>query len=82
MLLGILLSCSFPVDQRPSCAQYVACLAERDTRDGTQTDVARFDVAGECWGTTRGADLCDAACTSGLAFIADHDSPVTASCAP
>lgn len=81
-MLLLLYACAFPVDQSPSCAQYVACLAARDARDGTATDVVRFSPAGDCWGTPRGGELCATACEAGLVFLHDHDATDLVECAP
>lgn len=82
MLFLSLLACGFPVEQRPSCAQYVTCLSARDARDGTDTDTVRFRPEGDCWGNGTGADLCDRACTQGLAYLADREPDLGAACAP
>jgi hypothetical protein len=82
MLLATLLSCTLPVDQRPSCARYVECLAARDDRDGTSTDVKRFLPDGDCWGNATGADLCDRACTAGLDWLAEREPDLAPACRP
>jgi hypothetical protein len=69
----LLASCTFPVEQPEVCARYIACIAARDARDGTNTDVVRFSKEGDCWGTPRGGTLCETACKSGLAFLAEKD---------
>ena len=78
----VLLSCSFPVDQRPSCARYVECLQARDERDGASTDVVRFEVDGACWSNSEAADLCDRACINGLAYLAEREPDLAGACAP
>ncbi|MEQ1506582.1 MAG: hypothetical protein ABMB14_30415 [Myxococcota bacterium] len=80
MWLLTFVSCSLPVDPRPSCARYVACVEARDARDGSTTDVDRFAPDGACWGGEAGADLCDRACTAGLAWLADREPDL--GCAP
>jgi hypothetical protein len=82
MWLVLLASCTIPVPQRPACARYVTCLEARDARDGTETDVVRFEPDGDCWNVRAGADLCDRACTAGLAWLADREPDLAAACSP
>jgi hypothetical protein len=79
-MLWILLACAPEVEQTPACATFVACQSARDEASGTTTDTVRFTPAGECWGTPAGQDLCDRACTNGLAFLRDRYTDLPDAC--
>lgn len=78
MLLLLFAACT-EVVQTPACADYVACVQATDASRNTTTDVLRFQPEGDCWGTPAGAELCDRACTNGLAF---HQQRFPGVCAP
>lgn len=82
LVLLLLFSCSIPVEQRAACASFVTCLAARDARDGTSTDVARYLPEGDCWGGDTIADLCERSCESGLSFLAEREPDLGEACAP
>lgn len=82
--LGFLQSCA-PDDftQSEACGRYVACVSALDEAAGLVTDTARFAPEGSCWGFSQaGFDLCDRACTAGLAFIQERYDEVPGECAP
>lgn len=72
--LGLLGGCEpEKLEQSAACAQYVACVAALDTSSGTETNLLRFEPEGACWGFSQaGFDLCDRACTDGLAFVQER----------
>ena len=55
--------------QSEACRTYVACVRALDVRDGLTTDAVRFEPDGDCWGGEKIADVCDRACTRGLALV-------------
>lgn len=69
------------VTQTPACASFVACAIARDAELGLETDVARFDAAGDCWGSPAGQQLCDEACDNGLTFLRERYSALPPECA-
>jgi hypothetical protein len=83
-LLGLLGGCSGEdLEQSASCAQYVACIAAMDATRGTETDLLRFAPEGSCWGFSEaGFDLCDRACTDGLAFVQERYTAPPEECLP
>lgn len=82
MLLPFLIACAADVSQTPACASFVACSTARDAQLGLETDVARFDAAGDCWGSAAGQKLCDEACDNGLAFLRERYPDLPDACAP
>jgi hypothetical protein len=80
-LLLLLLGCA-EVSQTPTCEEYVACLGARDEARGTTTDMLRFEAQGDCWGSPAGADLCDRACTNGLAWLQESETDLPEACSP
>ena len=71
------------LEQSASCAQYVACVAAMDATSGTETNLLRFEPEGSCWGFSQaGFDLCDRACTDGLAFVQERYTAPPEECRP
>lgn len=81
MLLLLLLACATEVTQTAACAAFVSCAQARDAQLGLETDVARFDAAGDCWGSPAGQDLCNEACENGLAFLNERYAGLPTECA-
>lgn len=83
-LLGLLGGCGEEkLEQSASCAQYVACVGAMDATSGTETDLLRFEPEGSCWGFSEaGFDLCDRACTKGLAFVQERYNTPPEECRP
>lgn len=79
--LLLLFACA-DVSQSPACATYVSCVEARDAARGSSTDLLRFQPDGECWGTPAGADLCDRACTNGLAWLQESETDLPEVCTP
>ena len=79
LLLAAAAGCG-DVQQRPACADYVACVQARDLQSGTSTNVDRFDVGGGCWGGDTGADLCETGCVQGLEFLRERQPDLPAEC--
>lgn len=83
MFLALLIACAGDLSQTPACATFVACSLARDAQLGLETDVARFDAAGACWGgSAAGQQLCDEACDNGLVFLRERYADLPAACAP
>lgn len=79
-MIVLLLACAPEVVQTPACVQFVACQGARDAVSGDPTDLARFDVGGDCWGSPAGQELCDHACVNGLAFLRERYADLPAEC--
>ena len=69
-----------PVSVDPVCAQYVACLADRDVVQGLRTDTSTYGDQGACWENADNAEHCAAACANGLQWLRDTDAQRPESC--
>lgn len=68
--VAALLSACADTAQTQACQDYVACQQAIDAQLGQETDLLRFEAAGECWGGIEaGAQLCDRSCVKGLEFL-------------
>ena len=72
--LGVLAGCGGDSSQTEACAQYVECIAARDTAAGITTNVDRFEASGDCWGSVEGQELCNASCENGLDYLASLEN--------
>lgn len=79
--LVLALACAPEVTQTSACAALVTCTQARDIQLGLETDVARFDAAGDCWGSPAGQELCNMACENGLTFLRERYTGLPAECA-
>lgn len=81
MIVWTILACAVEVVQTPACAAFVTCTQARDAQSGIETDVARFDAAGDCWGSPAGQQLCSEACDNGLTFLRERYTALPVECA-
>jgi hypothetical protein len=79
--LALMWGCA-EVEQSASCEEYVECIRSRDAVSGVETDLARFEEDGACWGNPEGAGLCDRACTNGLEWMRDEVADLPEECGP
>lgn len=68
-----LLCASCGAEQGPECKAFVSCVGELDVLHGTHTNVDRFLPEGACWGSDKGAEVCESACRRGIPRLREQE---------
>ena len=79
LMVMMVMGCA-QVEQSASCNSYVACVRAQDAAKGVETDMVRFEPAGDCWGNPEGAALCDRACSNGLLWLQEQYADLPEEC--
>lgn len=66
LLLALTAATGCGAAQGPDCRAFVACVAKLDALKLTQTNVSRFLPEGACWGSDKGAQVCESSCRRGV----------------